>query len=521
LATSAVVGSLAAAQARQPAAGASPASGGSITFGLEAESTNGWCPASARLSLAGIQVAGAVYDTLVVPNGRGEVVPYLARSVDHDATYQRWTIGLRNGVTFHDGTRLSAEIVKANLDAYRRNPLLGAGLTDIADVEVTGVDEVTVTTARPWVAFPWFLYNDGRLVIVAPAQLADPQGCATRLIGTGPFVLDRWRVNEELVVTRYPDYWRRDARGRSLPYLDRIEFVPVADGAQRVVQLEGGALDVIHTSDGRLVSELTGRRSRFRYVREPRGRRGVRYYLLNVRTPPLDDGVARAAIASAIDRDEINEIRNRSAFDVADGPFDEGVAGNLENPGYPEHDPARAERLVREYKAAHDGRFSVTLGSSNDSAELAEAQLVQAQLRAVGIDAALTSGDQSTIVALAASGQFSILLWRSLPGNDPDMNYPWWSTGSALNFGRFDDPRLQDLLERGRSEPDATTRARIYEDVNRELASQLFHLWAYHPQWVAAAQPRVRGLRGLPLPGDAGTPAFSGRLSLAGLSVTD
>ena len=495
------------------------ATGGSIVFGLEAENATGWCPTTARLNLSGIQVGVAVYDTLVVPNDKGEIVPYLAQSVDHDATYTRWTITLREGVKFHDGTRVTADAVKQNLDAYRRNALIGAGLKDIADVAVNGPELLTVTTARPWVAFPWFLYNDGRLVIVAPAQLADPQTCASHLIGSGPFVFDRWRVNEELVVTRNGDYWRRDAQGGQLPYLDRITFKPVTDAAQRVLELEGGELDLIHTSDGQFVHALEQNASRFRLLHEKRGRRAVRYYLLNVRRPPLDDRMAREAIALAINRREINAVRNRGVFHVANGPFDEDVAGFVKDTGYPKYNPTRAKLLVESYKSAHGGLFSVTIETSNDPAELAEAQLVQEQLRAVGIDVGLKQGDQTTIVADAASGQFSILLWRNHPGNDPDMNYQWWSTGSALNFGGIDDARLQSLLEQGRSELDPVKRTQIYREVNREFASQLFNLWSYRPEWMIAAEKRVHGLGGLTLPGTSSKPLFTGREPLLGIYV--
>ena len=98
--------------------------------------------------------------------------------------------------------------------------------------------EVTVTTTRPWPAFPWFLYLDGRFRIEAPAQLDSPD-CASKLIGTGPFKLDHWTVNQELVANKNPDYWQKDSKGTQFPYLDKITFKPIAEaGAAR--QLAAG-----------------------------------------------------------------------------------------------------------------------------------------------------------------------------------------------------------------------------------------------------------------------------------------
>ena len=102
-----------------PAEAGEPQRGGSVTYGLEAETGDGWCLQEAQLAISGTMVARSIYDTLTAPNADGEYVPYLAESVEPDQDYKEWTITLRDGVTFHDGSPLTAEVVKNNLDAYR------------------------------------------------------------------------------------------------------------------------------------------------------------------------------------------------------------------------------------------------------------------------------------------------------------------------------------------------------------------------------------------------------------------
>ena len=107
-----------------------PTRGGQLVYGLEAEvGTTGYCLPEAELAISGMQVARSLYDTLTVPDEDGEYVPYLAKALDHDDSYKEWTISLRPGITFHDGSSLDADVVKNNLDAYRgqypgRSPLL-------------------------------------------------------------------------------------------------------------------------------------------------------------------------------------------------------------------------------------------------------------------------------------------------------------------------------------------------------------------------------------------------------------
>ena len=74
----------------------------------------------------------------------------------------------------------------------------------------------------PWVAFPAYLYSSGRLGIVAQAQLDDTKTCASKLIGTGPFMMKDWKRNDHFTAVKNPNYWRKDANGVQLPYLDQI-----------------------------------------------------------------------------------------------------------------------------------------------------------------------------------------------------------------------------------------------------------------------------------------------------------
>ena len=251
---------------------------------------------------------------------------------------------------------------------------------------------------------------------------------------------------------------------------------------------------------------------------EKPGRREVRYYLMNVAKPPLDDLTARRAVAMAIDRKQINDIVNAGQFHIANGPFDRDVPGYVPNPGYPTSNLKKAKALAAEYKKTHGGQFTVVLEHTNDPANSAEAQLLKEQLAKAGIGAEFKQEDQTAFIVSAVGGDFSIMLWRNHPGDDPDGQYVWWNTGSLVNFGKIADPQLQTLLDEGRTEPDPSKRKAIYEQVDRRFASQVYNVWAYNPQWLIAAQKNVQGLAGPPLPDDGGRPSFMyGRHPLLGV----
>jgi peptide/nickel transport system substrate-binding protein len=253
------------------------------------------------------------------------------------------------------------------------------------------------------------------------------------------------------------------------------------------------------------------------------GRREVRYYLMNTSKAPLDDPNARMAVAMAIDRNQINQVTNAGYNQIADGPFDKDVPGYMKKPGYPKFDLKKATELATAYKAAHGGAFTVVLEHTNDPANAEEAQVIQQQLSKAGIDSTLKSEDQTAFIISAVTQNFSIMLWRNHPGEDPDTQYQWWnSTGNTLlNFGKINDPALQTLLDQGRSEPDQAKRTTIYEQVNQEFSKQVFNVWGYYIQWLIAAQKNVQGLAGPPLPDKGGNPLFIyGRHPLLGIYLT-
>ncbi|HEY4028533.1 MAG TPA: ABC transporter substrate-binding protein, partial [Candidatus Dormibacteraeota bacterium] len=202
-----------------------PRRGGSVTFATEAE-INSFDARQGAWDSTGLQYARTVFDPLFTQAADGTVQPYLAQSISHSADYMQWTIKLRSGITFHDGSPLDATVVKANLDGVAQSPLTGPALFNLDKVTVVDPMTVMVTTKSPWVPFP--IYLTGQLGHIAGLkQLADTSGKASP-IGTGPFVFKEWLPGDHFTATRNPSYWRQ-----GLPYLDSITYKPIPDPQSR------------------------------------------------------------------------------------------------------------------------------------------------------------------------------------------------------------------------------------------------------------------------------------------------
>jgi peptide/nickel transport system substrate-binding protein len=496
-----------------------PEQGGRVVYGLEAETNDGWCLTEGRLAIGGIQVARSIYDTLTVPDGDGDFHPHLAESVEPNDDFTEWTITLREGITFHDGSELNAEVVKNNLDAYRgqyegRSPdLFIFVFQDVEDVEAVDDLTVRVTTTRPWAAVDAFLYGSGRLGIMAQAQL-DDENCFRNLIGTGPFQLVNWQVNDRITLERNEDYWRTDDEGNQLPYLDEIEYRPIIEGQQRLNALNSGEIDIYHgdTNTGSLFLEELRPEAEAGQVNlvESEDFAEVGHLMLNVSEPPFDNPIAREAVAVAVDREQINQVQQAGIPSPANGPFAPGAVGYLEDTGYPTYDPERARELVQQYEeeTGQQFEFLISLGQSTELINLVDA--TREFLEEAGMDVSTSTFDQATLIDQAITGDYQAVTWRNYPGLDPDNLYVWWyGEGNPINFGRFDDPEVNRLLDEGR-EADPEDRPEIYEELNRQLNEELYMLWTSWTRWYVPSASDVHGVVGARPLGTDGSEDYTG-----------
>ncbi len=504
------------AQTRIPKDTGKPVRGGSLTYGIESDTLGGFCPPTAQAGTGAIEVFQAIYDTLTVPNDKGEYVPYLAKSITHNSNYTEWTIELRNGIAFHNGEPLNADTLKLNFDHYRKGTLSGLVFGDIADVAVVSPSSVKVTTSVPWVAFAAFLWARGRLGIAAPAQLNDETTCARNLIGTGPFRFEEWIPNDHLTAVRSPNYWQKDKFGNQLPYLDQITFRPQPEVSQRANGLNAGDLDLVQLEDGPQITELRNdaRAGTVKLMESDRAAE-ITHTMLNAGKPPFDNQNARLAVAHATDRNALNGLANDNVSRTWDQPYAPETLGYQNDPGFPKHDPKKAAALVDKYKqetGQSELRFTINLPPDPSDQEAAVA--IRSQVEKVpGISVELAPPTEATqYINLVIGGDYQAAFFRNFPGGDPDTLYVWWhstakdpntgqTTRNLVNFGRINDSTIDRALEQGRSESDPEKRQTNYQQIGSQFAKQAYNIWFWLTLWAFVGRPNVNGLVGPELPG--------------------
>jgi ABC-type transport system substrate-binding protein len=488
-----------------------PQRGGSLVFGLEGDNT-GWNPTVDTWAISGHTVALAVFDPLAAYDADGVPQPYLAESFEHSADFTTWTIHLRPGVQFHDGTPCDAAAVAKALNAYREAFLTMSVYSSVTDVSTPDDLTVVLTMDAPWASFPAILATQAGYV-PAPAQL-DAEGEASKIpIGTGPFQYESWAPGGDFVAVRNDHYWQE-----GLPYLDEVTFRPIIDPVSRENSLLTGDIDMTQTSDADSIVRLRDEAATGHVqIMEDPGEQEEQSILLNNSAPPFNDERARKALVLATDVDAYLQITGGGITPAADGPF-VPTSPWYSKPDYPAFDADAARALVADYEA-DNGPLSFSLAGFNDSKTTESMQALEAMYESVGMDVELESVEQQALGVKAISGDFEALSWRQFSAPDPDGDYVWWHTGSDdpqvvnLDFARIDDPQVDEALDEARATDDVDVRKAAYADLQQRFADLLPYVWLAHTTWSVAAGPDVRGLSNGPLPDGSPSMPFGGQLS--------
>jgi peptide/nickel transport system substrate-binding protein len=490
-----------------------PKPGGHLVMGTEAE-IDGFDPTSNRWDVTGWTYGVSVYDPLTAFGKDGKIHPYLAQSIDHSADYKTWTIKLRPNITFSNGDPLTADAVVTDLTAIKKAPLTGHVLDPMDNV--TKVDDLTaaVHMNEPWVAFPDYLVGQTG-VVFDPKMLNDPNR-SQHPIGTGPFILKEWVPGNHFLATKNPNYWQK-----GLPYLDSIEYRPILETQSRENSLLSGTIDLFHSSDPQTILDLKGKSS-VKYITDL----GVPaeteedLIMLNTGKPPLDDVTLRTAIAYATDRTKFNNVQNFGLVPDSTGPFGNTGSHFHGDTGYPSFDLNKAKSLVKEYEQKH-GVSSVNfeLGTTNVGRNLQLVSLLQDMWKQAGINVSIKQVEQSQFILNALQGSYQAYTWRQFGEPDPDADFIWWSSTTALpegqlalNFSRNKDPQIDADLQKGRTSPNDADRVAAYQDIAKRLAVDIPFIWTGEAIWQIAYKPTVHGIVTWTLPD--GTPGVDHTLSI-------
>ncbi|MCI2419555.1 ABC transporter substrate-binding protein [Saccharopolyspora sp. K220] len=473
------------------AAEGTPKRGGTLLLGEDREIVS-FDPTVQNTNMA----ASAVYDSLMRLGPGGKVEPYLAQSMDSPDSGLTWRLVLRPGVKFSDGTDLDANAVIVNVQRHIDKVSSPAHALTERIKSMRAVDPLTVEfdLAQPTGDFPTGFaqpFFGGTLgMIVSPAALQKyGKDIGSNPVGAGPFKFVSWVRDSKLVLARNPGYWQAGK-----PYLDGLEFRPLPDTESRYASIQNGDVDLIF---GGYITELS------RAAEDPRltvyygSGNGAEWLYFNFTRAPFNDRRMREAIIRGLDIRALSASQYRNQLEPAASLFgdDSQYHAKAASDAWPTYDPEKAKQLVKDYVAT-GGDPNFTFKTTNAPNRVAFGEFVQAQMAAIGIKVDLQYYDLAQFSSsVVQSSDFQLTSWV---GGPFDSAYPaaqrlLGSRGSG-NYGKYSNPKMDDLLNQAISTSDPAQRNQIYQQVEL-LANQDLALGWYSRGYLSTiTKPEVKGI---------------------------
>ena len=430
-----------------------------------------------------------LYDCLyaVTPNGHGSK-PWLAVSHEISSDQLTWTFHLRPGVKFSDGKPLTAADVQFTIERAAK------GLNGYIDASIESVDAPDTSTVRIHTHHPWGPLL-GDLSLYANAILPkDLRGMTAaqffdQPIGTGPFKLESWSKGQQLKVVRNPHYWQQGK-----PLLDSVTFVTVPDDNTRLLQLRGNQADIMEFPPFSAIANLEASPG---IVVKLFPSTWVSYIGMNEKRPQFADVHVRRAISYAIDRQSIIKSVLFNHGQPAASFFSPGWA--FYNPATPAlwYDLAKAKSEMAMSSFPH-GFPATMIVVAGDTVNGAIAQIVQANLAAIGIKLTIRSYDLSAWQSIQQSYKYDIYPdYYTLDIGDPDENTPWAIDpvrgGTDALYTSYRDPQVMAWSTQAEQTIDPKERAAIYAKLQDRVAMDAPFAELYDAPYAYAYRNAVGG----------------------------
>jgi peptide/nickel transport system substrate-binding protein len=396
-----------------------------------------------------------------------------------------WTLKLRTGVKFSDGTTLDADAVKTNWDRIQNKVPAVPGKANMTGATWVVNDPQTMTITLPAanLDFPYLLSTWNQNLIVSPTQIKSAESTIAKApIGAGPYTVKSFDPNSSVVLVRNPNYYGKT-------YLDQITLAFVTDEAQRIATIRSGDADMIRTSspDTKAQSVAAG----LKVVDVPAG--GGQGIQFNTAKPPFNDVRARQALELIIDHNVINKVVNTGAATVFETLFPKGS---------PYYDASSAVTTPNDKKAqalfdqlAAEGKpvsFSLISPSTPSMANVAQwLQTKLATFKNVTMKINIFTNGSITNTFLIPGNFEAVTVAQQ--GSVPSEFATYWQTGGGKNYGKFSNPQMDAAILKAKSGATLKARADAAKDIQAVLKDQLPMLFYQRSPNVTVVGKSIKG----------------------------
>ena len=451
-----------------------------------------------------------MFDPLFSFDAEGNWFPYLAESASPVEGTNSWQVTLRQGITYHDGSEMTADDMIAAFEGQLADPIISLAVAPSypAENRIEKIDDYTVqyNLLRPSAHFPVNLTS--QLGMIPPASYiaaaAEDPTMDQMPIGQGPFKIVSRTQDDKTVLERFDGYWQ----GTDNIYLDGIEFSPITDTAIASERVAAGDIDLVVTSSPDAILTLRDSDSVNTIENLYSGENDI---MMNTRAAPFDDIRARQALTYAADRESYAALITQGTSPLADSMFHPDLIWNNPDVVQEGNMPELAGPLVESYCAdlpenCTDGKINMELQYSGPSVT----QTRIADILTAGWEPFFNVTEQELLqdahILEVAIGQFQVVTWRQFGAVEPDNEVVWLECATAegfitLNWVRWCNPERDELLYAQRATDDLDARVEMWREIQAEMNESYAYIFTTHANWTVGFGDRVKNLCGQTGPG--------------------
>lgn len=435
------------------------------------------------------RIVAVVYDRLVeIDEVTGELVPGLAESWER-LDENNIVFHLRKGVKFHNGDVFSANDVKYTLERAKTLPKVAHLYKLISNIEVIDDNTVKLTTSEPFAPLLAHLSHKTASIIDGKAHKELGEKYFENPAGTGPYKYSSWKVGDRITLEAFNEYFKGS------PAIKFIEVRAVPEENSRVIGLETGEIDMTADLSPESRKIILDNADKMTYA-ESSGI-NVNYLGFATNREIMKDKDVRKAIAMAIDRDAIIDSIMMGTVEKANSFIAPGVFGYDKNSKVLEYNPEEAKKII-EAKGLVGTKLK--LGVSNSPVRMQMCEIIQAQLKEVGLDVSIESLEWGTFLAATARGDLDMFSLGWGPSTyDGDygfyLNFHSSQLGGAGNRSQYVNPEMDRLLDEAKKEVNVERRKELYSKVADIIYEDVPALPIYYLNDSVAAVKSVEGMK--------------------------
>lgn len=424
-----------------------------------------------------------IYEPVVRVENDGEVVAGVAESWKVSDDGMQYVFSIRKGMKFHNGDDVKPSDVKFTLERCMESPYVQTYFSCIDKVEA---DDSTVTVSLKYPYGPILSIMGSYAGVVSEASLkADENALARNPIGCGPYKFVEWAQGDKIVLEAYGDYYKGAAP------IKNLTFRVIASLSTATISLEKGEIDAFINVSPSDIATIEGNSSLkvdqvSSYI--------FRFLGINCDKEPFNNVKVRQAIAYALDKEGIIIGAEDGIGQVAESHIPQNVVGYNASFKGNEKNIEKAKQLLAE--AGYPNGFSSELLATEN--RNTHAQIIQANLREIGITVDIKLYESGTFYELLENGEFELqILGWSYICPDPDVAiYDLYKSGGFMagNYGRYNNPKMDQLLDNGRKSVNADEKQKIYEEIEELAKEDAFNIPLY---WTMSNIAYNKGLNGV------------------------